>query len=311
MGILQHHATISLSENHILEKVNSYFEDGIWNIQKLKSVLPWEMVHKSASIHSERVHSGPDRVIWGASKTGTFSVKSAYGELFHDSSYPDWRWKFIWNLKIPPKILSFLWTLLHGKTLTNAQRVVRGLSSDIICPRCKDGDEDREHLFRSCGLSVTIWEDIYRGVSRTPIFKGDFDDWLFLNLMNNSKVDDIFASYILFALGLWFIWKLRCKYVFENKFALSFDQKFCVRLAAGKYGCCLIQSCKMMIDVDSCCKVQHTYRESNRLADNIAKIGHTMGYGNVFFDDTPSQVTTVFEADMLGLVMARQVALPG
>ncbi|KAL5764296.1 hypothetical protein ACOSQ2_016890 [Xanthoceras sorbifolium] len=98
-----------------------------------------------------------DSVIWGCDGQGEFSVKSAYNNLLLDDVNL-WDWRFVWKLKLPPKIHLFLWSLLHGKILTNKHRTVRSMAVDEICPRCGVGVEDSDHLLRSCIVSMNIWE---------------------------------------------------------------------------------------------------------------------------------------------------------
>lgn len=76
-----------------------------------------EIVHKILSNHAE---FAPDRCIWGMTHNGKFSVSFAYLSIFNDSD--EWRWKFIRNMHKPSKTKSVLWTMLHGKIVTNLQR---------------------------------------------------------------------------------------------------------------------------------------------------------------------------------------------
>ncbi|KAK2661738.1 hypothetical protein Ddye_000312 [Dipteronia dyeriana] len=103
--------------------------------RKLHSVLPGHIIYRIFSIHIGSNHSNEDTTIWGPSKNGDFSVRSAYGILFKDNNVVPWDWKFNWSLKLPPRVRCFLWTLLHSKLLTNDQRAARGLSMDTTCHR--------------------------------------------------------------------------------------------------------------------------------------------------------------------------------
>ncbi|KAH7557063.1 hypothetical protein JRO89_XS11G0039800 [Xanthoceras sorbifolium] len=111
-------ATILIEENSLNDKVSDYLDNGCWNIHKLSAVLPWHIVHKIASIHAGFDCSGADKVIWGYSGQGLFSVKSAYNNLLLDFDSP-WQWRFIWKLKLPPRVQTFLWALLHNEIFTN------------------------------------------------------------------------------------------------------------------------------------------------------------------------------------------------
>ncbi|KAL5774595.1 hypothetical protein ACOSP7_012152 [Xanthoceras sorbifolium] len=96
------------------DKVSDFIVNGCWNVVKLTMVLPNYIVDKISCMFSS-ARDG-DKQIWGLSKSGEFSVKFAYNSLVDGS---EWRWRFIWGLHLPPKILHFLWILLHGRLLTN------------------------------------------------------------------------------------------------------------------------------------------------------------------------------------------------
>ncbi|KAL7246634.1 hypothetical protein ACSBR2_001688 [Camellia fascicularis] len=55
----------------------------------------------------------------------------------------DWSWT--WKLKLPQKLKSFMWLILHRKVLTNELRHKRGFTGNPNCPSC-DTVEDLDHL---------------------------------------------------------------------------------------------------------------------------------------------------------------------
>ncbi|KAK3222256.1 hypothetical protein Dsin_009281 [Dipteronia sinensis] len=69
----------------------------------------------------------------------------------------------------------------------------------------------------------------------------------------------------------------------------------------------IIHSCKALMDNNWCCKIRHVYREGNRFADNLAKLGHSLEVGITTFGDPPSQILGALEDDFNGLVVARCV----
>ncbi|KAK0599781.1 hypothetical protein LWI29_008576 [Acer saccharum] len=162
--------------------------NGRWNVQHLASMLPENIVEKVCSIQAGRRHSGCDRVIWGWSKCGNFSVKTAFLGLIEADSLPLWKWSFQWKTRMPPRIRYFLWILLQGKILTNHHRAARGLTSDPSCPRCAAGIEDLSHLVRSCSHTTEIWKKTLCSCTQSASFQGSLDDWFFENLRNNNVV---------------------------------------------------------------------------------------------------------------------------
>ncbi|KAK3193441.1 hypothetical protein Dsin_024751 [Dipteronia sinensis] len=419
IGILQSHALSTLSADQLSEKVSNFMTNEDWDIQKLSSVLPWNIVHRIMNIHAGRRQSGHDKVIWGLSNNGDFSVKSAYDTHYMIDASFSWKWNFLWKLQIPLRVQSFLWILLHGKLLTNDNRAIRGFIPDTIYERCKAGCENINHVFRSCEKSCFVWEDICKGITRSHLFICDWDDWLMQNLKNNRLVFGKVAGYLLFAVSLWFIWKWRCKEIFDPNFRFppypgliikrfldnwlnanyadskKVDLNPCYiawspplegwvklnvdgslnpnsgSIAAGgvirdhkKNWLCgfavkrgigsvveaelwglleglkialkagfrkilvdsdsqnsvkllsnptppnhplfsLIQSCKALLEEHWCCYVQHNYRESNRVADMLASLGHSLDLGISFFEKPPQQILGVLDDDAKGVAFAR------
>lgn len=46
---------------------------------------------------------------------------------------------------------------MHGKLLTNHQRMIRGLDDNDMCTRCNSTREDLKHLFFYSTLSANVW----------------------------------------------------------------------------------------------------------------------------------------------------------
>lgn len=54
---------------------------------------------------------------------GAFSIKTTYNlstGLVHDKGAG--LWKIVWGLKVPNKMRTFLWLILHRKIMCNAER---------------------------------------------------------------------------------------------------------------------------------------------------------------------------------------------
>ncbi|KAK3188146.1 hypothetical protein Dsin_027707 [Dipteronia sinensis] len=193
---------------------------GGWNISQLALVLPWPIVYRVASIHAGGDHSGLDRVIWGWNQCGNFSVKSAYGGISSAECLSTWTWKFIWSLKIPPRVLHFLWLLLHGKILTNLQRAVRRMDVDVSCPRCNSGIETMDHLLRGCKISIAVWDGVCKGITSSNYLKTDLEVWFADNLHNDKSGPGKLPNYLVFSNVTWFLWKWRCNQVFDADFVI-------------------------------------------------------------------------------------------
>ncbi|KAL5769017.1 hypothetical protein ACOSP7_015576 [Xanthoceras sorbifolium] len=150
--------------DHALQDISDRID-----VERLAAVLNTFCVEKIICICFDDSGRDSDKLIWGLTKNGSFSVSSAYASLFDGNA---WRWKFIWALKIPLKLQTFLWNLLHKKILTNSQRVRRRMTSDDLCPRCGSETEDLDHLFRSCSRLTLMGAGIIR---QDPLL---LEEWL-------------------------------------------------------------------------------------------------------------------------------------
>ncbi|KAL5856671.1 hypothetical protein ACOSQ3_004129 [Xanthoceras sorbifolium] len=85
-GPLANHASVVLNYSLLSEKVKDYVVEASWNLQKLTTILPWNIIHKITKIH---IGDNPDKIIWGGCPRGNFSVRTAYN-LGLDSDFSPW-----------------------------------------------------------------------------------------------------------------------------------------------------------------------------------------------------------------------------
>ncbi|XP_021826059.1 uncharacterized protein LOC110766949 [Prunus avium] len=222
-GPLQQHALFDLAEDMLQLNVSDFLDNGTWELNCLRECLPDNIIQIILSTHAGFPGSGVDKNIWRLTPNGDFSVKSAYNTFSLDDPTLKWAWEFIWQLHLPPKTKTFLWLFCHKKLLTNVQRQKRGLTQIMNCPRCAAPMETIEHLSKDCPSSIATWIGI--GIDVGDLGSLDFDDWILLNLKNKRKVFHGLPWHLIFTLTLWFIWKWRCKGVFDQNFTLHAEPR--------------------------------------------------------------------------------------
>ena len=91
-----------------------------WREQLLCIFFPKSIIHHVMAIHILTVIT-EDRVVWGPTKSGEYSVKFGYKQAlirqFPDHCRPDSNlsmWKTLWQPKIPPKWVLFVWKCLYN-----------------------------------------------------------------------------------------------------------------------------------------------------------------------------------------------------
>lgn len=194
----------------VSQKVSDYLVSNGWNWVKIEALLPTHIVQEISVICASTTSPTPDKYVWAPNASGDFSVKSAYDIIEHNEDTQGWKWKFIWKINAHPRILHFLWTLGHGKILTNYQRVRRHITNDPSCNICSYHCEDLNHTFRHCDNAMTVWNNL---ASRPPnLLSGpnNFFDWIYSHLNSKAKSFRHLPWSSVFAAALWFIWKNRC-----------------------------------------------------------------------------------------------------
>jgi hypothetical protein len=117
--------------------------------------IPIPLIHSNAT---------SDQLIWPYSITGEYQVKKAYDIITHTESSlnpttlanPN-LWKRLWKIKLPLKILTFTWKLLHHAILVRSELNNRGIQCDRTCILCNNANETQDHLFLHCDLARAIW----------------------------------------------------------------------------------------------------------------------------------------------------------
>ncbi|CAN6553756.1 unnamed protein product [Malus baccata var. baccata] len=189
-----------------------------------------------------------DRLIWDASKNGRYSVKSGYRWLqlgviaSRDHRLPRTRlipkklWNQVWNLPAPAKIRFFFWLSLHRGLASREILFRRRIAHSPCCPICNSQDETIEHIFLLCPWVRAIW---FGGALNYRI-EGEsissWADWLMEVLVRfpgGAEVRKWVCSYVAFT--VWFIWRTRCEFVFNQVPILPFKVLLGVSFAVGAY----------------------------------------------------------------------------
>ncbi|KAL5780992.1 hypothetical protein ACOSP7_006021 [Xanthoceras sorbifolium] len=219
MDTLRDHAVCPLDQDKISEKVSCYIENGCWSMVKLRDAIPWNIIQRIMGIQVDTTGEVEDCMIWGNDSEGSFTIKSAYNSFFDKGLGDQWKFDIVWKIRVPPKIQCFLWLVAHGKILTNEQRAIRGIVGDSNCPRCENGCENLEHLFMGCNYSSNIWKDCKYGAAMIRRDAREWKSWFLANLKNKNLFNGL-PMCIYFAFTIWYIWKWRCKGIFDPDFRL-------------------------------------------------------------------------------------------
>lgn len=110
-----------------------------------------------------------DRLIWPASKSGEYSIKSGYWwvrcsnpgrrtDYLSSSRTIDYVvWKGIWRFQAPPKVKHFVWHCVRGAIATWEDLFRRRCTVNPCCPICHDQTESVKHLILLCPWMQPVW----------------------------------------------------------------------------------------------------------------------------------------------------------
>lgn len=158
---------------------------------------------------------------WSETKSGRFTVKSAY-HLLEKSVKEEsrgesssamlfrWLWRKNWKLRIPGKIKHFLWRAFHESLPTSHNLFRRKIISSPFCQVCNQEVETTSHVLWSCPLAQNTWALVPGRMQKLPNQGDDFARlmvWIFQNFPK-AAVEE-------WATIAWSIWSARNCYLFE------------------------------------------------------------------------------------------------
>ncbi|KAL4360801.1 hypothetical protein GQ457_04G012650 [Hibiscus cannabinus] len=158
IGFFQQLFTSAHSNEQVWDLTNMTMVSGNWDWSRLSPVLPQHILDQIAAVPLPQSCYGSDTVGWRWCDNRCFSSRSAYAYLMDSDAPPtDTIWKYIWSLKVPQRVRTFLWVTIHQRHLTNAERFRRHLGNSAICTICDLADEDLDHILRRCLPALFCW----------------------------------------------------------------------------------------------------------------------------------------------------------
>jgi hypothetical protein len=64
-----------------------------------------------------------------------------------------------------------------------------------------------------------------------------------------------------------------------------------------------------LLDMEWCVEIAHSYREANKCVDAMANFGSTLKHEIIVFDDCPSQLRDIYQADRMGVTTPRMIMI--
>lgn len=194
--------------------------DGVgWRQGQILPFVTADTRLKLAAMVVDNVTGATDKLSWGGSNDGSFTVTSSYSNLTWSSEpRPAMEKLFgkVWKSEVSERVRIFLWLVVHQVLMTNSERWRRHLCDNNICTVCKRGEETILHMLRDCPAMSGLWSRLVPLRKRREFFDCTLLEWVYWNLNETIVLDDV-PWPIYFCMGAWWGWKWRCGNVFgEN-----------------------------------------------------------------------------------------------
>ncbi|KAG7544019.1 Ribonuclease H domain [Arabidopsis thaliana x Arabidopsis arenosa] len=214
---LREEVTGVLPEGYDAIRVRDMWTHGAgWKLHQIVPFVTERTRLKLGAVVVDFVTGAKDRVSWGDSEDGQFSVKSAYATLTRDNTPRQNLSKLfdcVWRVIAPERVKIFIWLGVHQVVMTNVERQRRHLADSGICQVCKGAEETIIHILRDCPAMAGIWRRIVPARRRRLFFQQSLLEWLYANLRDSVEMEGSSWSTV-FAMGVWWGWKWRCGNVF-------------------------------------------------------------------------------------------------
>lgn len=136
-----------------------------WDLRKLYRLFDPSSARRIMGIELPSSPEYKDEQFWPYSQSGDYTTKSGYAILLQQkneifsmtSSFETKFFRILWGLGIMPKWKLFLWKLWHNGLATKSNIFKRRVGTSSECPICLDDNEDTQHLFRWCPLTLEAW----------------------------------------------------------------------------------------------------------------------------------------------------------
>ena len=197
----------------------------------------------------------PDKLIWRASPSGIFTVRSTYhmemelkrreSGMGSEQSRNTHLWKALWGLKVPNSSKVFLWRACRNILPSMDNLLRRGVVKEDRCILCDNGSETLVHVLWECPSAVDVWGACCGKIQKCSFLGNGFLDILEQSL-NRCSHEDV----NLFAILAKKLWARRNAVLHGGEFThpnLLVQQGEVLLLqftdAAGKGGAGLVETC--------------------------------------------------------------------
>lgn len=191
-----------------------------WNINKLEenfNQVDQKAIRQIRPLDMEE----EDRLVWGSSQDGSYSVKSGYycvkawerNRQIGSSTAQTHTiiWKNLLKTGCTPRQQTLLWRVIKGLFPVRERLNKKGVNCTILCPICLSKIEFISHCFKDCKTAKMVWFSSPLKINFKNCPDVNFRDWIIAMLENTDKDSIRIATAIIDS-----IWIPRNLKVFED-----------------------------------------------------------------------------------------------
>ena len=198
--------TLPISQTQMLCTARDLWRDGTgWDMSQIAPFVTENKRLNLLAVVVDNVTGARDRLAWGGTADGRYTVKSAFEMLTQDRSPRQDMHRFyerVWRVVAPERVRVLLWLVVNQVIMTDSERKRRHLCDSDICQICKGGTETILHVLRDCPAMSGIWDHIVPRRRQQTFFTMSLLEWMYTNLQQGLMAEGSDWS-TLFAMAVW------------------------------------------------------------------------------------------------------------
>ncbi|XP_039136204.1 uncharacterized protein LOC120273607 [Dioscorea cayenensis subsp. rotundata] len=192
--------------------LSDFFVNDLWNVDKLYITFGDFLGPLVPNICNFDL-ANTNFWVWKPHSSNLNISSAVYNHLNHNHDLAlEWPgWNKLWKLHVAPRIMHFIWLMLHGRVSTTDFLNSINIGPITLCVFCHIDCESSEHLFLECRCAQMVWNLLNHKLGINISFPDLISAGFWITDYNYS-IHTIFVI----ATSIWYLWKARCEAIFNN-----------------------------------------------------------------------------------------------
>ncbi|KAL0003809.1 hypothetical protein SO802_011370 [Lithocarpus litseifolius] len=283
-------------------KVGDILSDLCWDWDRIPFEIPPQVKSIIQTTPIPFTSRDQDKLAWSGNPRGIFDLRSAYSITTKEVFAPPFNYAWIWKLQTLPRIKTFLWLCTHNSIGVKVCLAKRGVVVDELCLICQREPESIIHAIRDCAWVKAVWVQLGVSISNQAFWMSNLQEWISLNGKTNSSSDRE-------------LWGLReglllCCNLNIDSLVVELDAQAVVEIFknatyVNNVISPLLDDCRRLTARFHRIRFNHCYRQANRCADLLARMGAIQDVDFISFSSPAMDICNAFEDDCDGVLFNR------